>query len=1309
MKVGTELERYVLEEPLGSGGMGTVYRARHTVLGSIHAIKVLHTRKPESIERLRLEARAQARLDHPNILRVTDFLEVDDTHAIVMTYVAGGLDLHQLICSRPLRLDEVDTLGRGIIEGVIAAHAAGMLHRDLKPANVLIEAQGQTLVPLIADFGLVRDLGAGGPRLTSTGVAMGTPGYAAPEQIRGEQDLDERVDVFALGATLYELATGQQAFGGSDMLTVCNRLCLGQYTPLRVLRPELPEAMVDAIVGALLPSRRHRIPRARQLLEIWSRAPHTPGSAPPGAAEPHPPTPRGQAAPAATWGMPGLAPDTPPMHTPPMLPGVAVDPEPARASEAMAPTGLLTLVFTDVKGASRLWELMGPSFKDILGRHDRILRAALHQHGGYEVKTEGDAFMLAFAQAPDAVRFCLEVQEQLHQAAWPPALGTHLAAVDPVGLRADHRASGLQVRMGVHTGSPIHQLNPTTGRMDYVGTDVSRTAGLVSLAHSGQLLISEATWERIEGRLSGVVVADLGQHSLPGLVRPEHVRQLLAPSLSHRRFPSLGPGVLHGSNLQERSDAFVGRTEQLELLGQLLVGAETRLVSLVGPGGTGKTRLAEHFAIDRLPSFPGGAWFCDLSKAHDLAGIFSALGQALSVRLDQSDPATQLGHALASRGRVLILLDNFEQLVEHAASTVGAWLRDAPHARFLVTSRQPLDIAGERCVAVDPLPLDEALELFEARAREATPGFRLRDDDRPVLREVVRRLDGLSLAVELAAARVRIMSPTQLQARLSDRFRLLRGKRRGQSDRQQTLRATIDWSWQLLEPAVQQALAQCSVFHGSFDLDAAEAVVDLGDQPDAPWTEDLLQSLVHSSMLRVVEPRPGWLRFRMLESIREYAAQELDPATRAAASLRHARHYATLGAETHLQLLQIRAGLDERRRLSWELENLVAAVDAALTHGASDLAGGCALAAAEVFEMSGPFPVGAALVGRVLAGPPLAAGARMRLLRAQGWLLYQRGRIDEADPLLAAARELAHEAGDRGFLALVRMNQGAVSQQRGRDGGGLDDYTEALAIHREVGNRRGEGLVLCNLASLHHQQGNPEQSLADYREALDILREVDDRRSEGVVQVNLGSLLEDLGQVQPAWRHYQEALAIHREVDDRGAEGLALVNLGGWHQRQGRAERALAHFQEALGIHRELGEQSYESLVLINLGDLLLEQGALDEAEQRLRAAIELGDQTWRVVAGAARGSLALIRAQRGDLDEARALLKRGEAQLRGRHAIELGKLLCKRGEIALRSAEPTVARAALSEAETIASEVGAGPDSELGQAIDALRDGLAD
>ena len=513
---------------------------------------------------------------------------------------------------------------------------------------------------------------------------------------------------------------------------------------------------------------------------------------------------------------------------------------------------IAALLFTDIVDSTLTTQRLGDERALALWtEHDRRARDLLRRHNGREID-RADGFLLVFDSTADAARHALDYHAALADLGIAARAGLH---VGPVVLR---QASAGDVALGA---KPI----------EVEGLAKPIAARVMAMARGGQTLLSAAARQSLEGAGldAALQMRSHGHYRLKGIDEPVEIVELgtlphcsfTPPADADKSYRVVRSGDLWqpvrgiARHLPAERDAFVGRGPDLQAIARQF-DAGTRLVTLSGPGGTGKTRLAVRYGHAWLGDWPGGVWFCDLSEASTLDGIHHAASSALGVRLGAGDAAAQLAEAFACRGRCLVVLDNFEQLVEHAADTIGRWLDGAPEAAFLVTSRDRLNLAGEVVQPVEPLPLDgPAIDLFVLRARTQRPDFALDEVQRAVIAEVTSLLDGLPLAIELAAARIAVLSPAQLLLRLRDRFKVLTG--RSGAGRQATLRAAIDWSWNLLTAWEQSALEQCSVFEGGFTIAAAEAVVDLAPWPSSPPVIDAVQALVDKSLLRRWVPPSG--------------------------------------------------------------------------------------------------------------------------------------------------------------------------------------------------------------------------------------------------------------------------------------------------------------------------------------------------------------------------------------------------------------------------------------------------------------------
>jgi predicted ATPase/class 3 adenylate cyclase len=579
---------------------------------------------------------------------------------------------------------------------------------------------------------------------------------------------------------------------------------------------------------------------------------------------------------------------------------------------AELPSGTVTFLFSDLEGSTRLWEEHREAMRAALARHDQILRNAVEARGGQVVKSTGDGLHAVFTAADDAVAAAVDAQCGLSTESWG-------------------ETGELRVRMGLHTGTAERRGG------DYFGSTLNRAARLMAVAHGGQVVCSATTADLARDVLTSAEFQDLGEHRLRDLSRPERVFQVAHPGLE-RAFPPLRSLDSFTGNLPVQLTSFVGREDELAFVANALM--EARLVTLTGVGGVGKTRLALQVGAEVLPQFVDGVWLCDLAATNDA----ELLGQVIVAVLGaQPLPGRSLLESacdyLAGR-QALIILDNCEHVLDAAAGLAEAILRAAPDVRVLATSRELLGVAGERVVGVrslsvasestvDAIAACESVRLFADRAGATRSGFRLDGANAGSIVEICRRLDGLPLALELAAARVTSMGPGEIAGLLDDRFRLLTGGHRRGVERHQTLRATVEWSYALLDRRDRVVFDRLGVFAGSFDADAAAAVG--GDEDVTAWdVRDALDDLAAKSMVVLEDSSEGGTRFRLLETLRQYALERLDDTGAAEERRRcHAEHYARFAEEAGPGL----EGPDEvtwARRFDAELDNLRAAVAWAL-------------------------------------------------------------------------------------------------------------------------------------------------------------------------------------------------------------------------------------------------------------------------------------------------------------------------------------------------------------------------------------------
>ncbi len=580
------------------------------------------------------------------------------------------------------------------------------------------------------------------------------------------------------------------------------------------------------------------------------------------------------------------------------------------------PTGTVTFLFTDIQGSTPLWEYEPEKMAEALQMHNQVLRQTIAANGGVIFKTVGDAFQAAFATAPQALRAAIEGQRSLQSASW-------------------NDLGPLQVRMGLHTGEA--ELDP--GGDEYaVSHTKNRVARIMSVAYGGQILVSAETCELINHQLPhGVSLKDLGEQRLKGMAFLEHLYQVCIPGLA-QDFPSLETAIAHPNNLPELLTSFIGRQEEISEVSELLT--KHRLVTLTGSGGVGKTRLAVRVGKDALANFPDGVWMVELAMLGDPERVVLAAVQALGLREVSGVPIENVLSGYIRDKHLLLILDNCEHLLEACTQMADLLLKKCPHLTLLATSREILGVPGEAPFRVPSMPtpdpkhlpnLEEAahydaVHLFTERAEQAAPGFTLNEDNAVAVSTICRRLDGIPLAIELAAARTRVMAPQQVAARLDKVFRLLTGGSRSVLPRQQTLEAAISWSYTLLSEQERLALQRLSVFAGGWTLEAAEAVVG-GNAIQADEVLDLLTSLVDKSLINPVSVAGGINRYRMLEMVRQYAHERLlESGAGERVRDRHLVYYMELAeqAEPHLRG---KGMLDWLNRLEDEHENLRLALE----------------------------------------------------------------------------------------------------------------------------------------------------------------------------------------------------------------------------------------------------------------------------------------------------------------------------------------------------------------------------------------------
>jgi predicted ATPase/class 3 adenylate cyclase len=827
----------------------------------------------------------------------------------------------------------------------------------------------------------------------------------------------------------------------------------------------------------------------------------------------------------------------------------------------------VTFLFTDIQGSTELLRVLGPEFLLARDEHDRAIRAAIRHGGGIEIATEGDSFFAVFPTAVGAVAAAVAAQRAL------------AAASDVHGRR-------LEVRMGLHTGEG------TLGGDNYVGIDVHRAARIRAVGHGGQVLLSDATRALVESQLpEGVVLRDLGSHRLKDLPQPEDLHDLVIAGL-RADFPPLRAVGGRPTNLPTFLTRFIGRARDLADISDLL--ARERLVTFVGPGGTGKTRLAIEAARGLADRYPDGSWFVALEAVRDPALVLPSLASVLGVRDQPGRPiGVVLGEYLAPR-QTLLVLDNLEQVIE-AAPEIGALLGSAPQLAVLATSREPLNIDGERVYQVPPLDLpaepgvptaddlaaNEAVELFVERARAARLDFALSDANAPAIAAICRRLDGLPLAIELAASRINILSVDQIAARLDHRLALLATTRRDLPDRQRTLRGAIDWSYDLLAGPEQAFFRRLSVFSGGAELDAIQTVVDPDGALDTEALE-LASRLVDRSLLRMT-PIGDENRLDMLETIREYAAERLaeSPHEESETRGRHADYYRNF-AEASEGLLMSAKRDQILDRLDRELANFRAAIAWSVEAPHPETGLQIAVALREFWHVRNRIVEGRrALDGLLVA----TAGAdlpsiRFRALAVSGSLAAWHGDYERSLELFQEAVTSAKATGSRRQLAAATSGLGWATMGS-RPTFSRDCYEDAIAIARELDDGPLLFSALQGLTLVCIRLDDLASARKSVLESIRLGEALGERYNNALNHVALGQIDAREGNPASGKRLIADALRQLRDVGGHAGLSIALDSLATVILEQGEPQRGAILAAAADRLRRELGGGPNAAIVVV--------------------------------------------------------------------------------------------------------------------------------
>jgi predicted ATPase/class 3 adenylate cyclase len=834
---------------------------------------------------------------------------------------------------------------------------------------------------------------------------------------------------------------------------------------------------------------------------------------------------------------------------------------------AELPSGTVSLLFSDIEGSTALLSRLGPAYAEALEGQRKVLRTAWADHGGIELGTEGDSFMVVFPTAEDAVGAAVQAQRELAAFDWPGG-------------------EKVRVRMGVHTGTP------TVHDGGYVGMDVHRAARIAGAAHGGQVVLSSSTAELVGGCLpDGVALRNLGRHQLKDIAQPEHLYQLAIDGLPSQFPPIKTLGA--ASSLPRPATPLVGRDGELAELIALMSSPHVRLVTLTGPGGTGKTRLAIGVAERLRDGFPDGVYFVPLAAATTADVMWTSIGEVLDVPPEGRIPPGFFEH-VAHRS-ALFVLDNLEQ-VAGADEVVEQLLDAAPQVVVVATSRRPLHVLAEHEHPVPPLELPEqatvseaetsgAVQMFVQHARKVRPSFRITADNAADVVEVCRRLDGLPLAIELTATRSKLMSPKALLTRLGQALDLTATDKR--VSRQNTLRDTIAWSHDLLTPQQQMFFRRLAVFSGGADLDAIAAVITSDSDSADPF--DLVAELVDASLVTITETPDGEPRVGMLETIRTFALDQLTVSGELdEVRDRHTRHYVELAEQWRSQLLggEQRAARSQyetdhdnfREALTWTLRP---DKPSAAPVSEPDPAMRLCVALSLFWDIGGYWAEQRRWLERAIAHGGGSESAELaRCLTIRGWVAARLGDLDAAYESATASVDMWRRLDDNSRQPEALRTLAIIEADRGQPGVARATFEEALRVARAINDSEQVEDCLANFGLMEACEGNFERSLSMNNEAIAIARERGDSTAARLYEHNMACTMRMTGQVEDAQRHMRNSIPhILRDNEPAMLMVLAedyaavLCDLG-QHPRAVRLLGAAEAMRERLGVPRPGTQQA---------------------------------------------------------------------------------------------------------------------------------------
>ncbi len=862
------------------------------------------------------------------------------------------------------------------------------------------------------------------------------------------------------------------------------------------------------------------------------------------------------------------------------------------------PSGSVTFLFTGIEGSIKLSQEFPETYSEMLARHDEVLQNAVESNRGFVFKTAGEGFCCAFQNAEDAVTAAIDAQLNLHS--------------------ENRDEMEIKIRIGIHSGKS--EWNGT----DYMGyMTLARSARIMSAANEEQIIISNDAYELCCEKFNNVksknvTFRDLGERRLKDVIQPIRLFQIISPGL-REEFPPLKTLDARPNNLPVQLSSFIGREEEMKQIKELL--KQSRLLTIFGSGGAGKTRLAMQTGADMIDEFANGVFITELAEVSEPGLIIQTLMNSLGLKEEPGILPKEILTGYLKNLEILIIFDNCEHLVNECAELVTFLLRSCPGLKIITTSRESLNCPGEQTFRAPSLSLPdksefnipeklaqcEAVRLFTERALSVNPEFRITGENAQALAEICIRLDGIPLAIELAAARIKILTLQKICDRLDDRFKLLSGGKRTSLPRQQTLKALIDWSYDLLTENEKLLWRRLSVFTGGWTLESAEEIFSDSNISEEEII-DLLSQLADKS---VIIYNSETNRYLMLESLKQYGAEKLkDAGEEKKYRSKHLNYFTEFSREAELKLKgnELHIWLD---KLESDHGNLQSAISWAAGEGDKEEGAQLAGQLAGFWEIHGHNTTGILLLESILESikgneQNISKKSSAKVLMSIGILARNLGNFEKSKTCLKESLEISRGTGDKQSVAGSLINLGIVESDQGFYNNALKLYEESLDLGREINDKRSIADSLINMGTAAYHLGNFKLAQDYLEESLSLRRDTGYKQGTAMCLNNLGSLALRQGNLEKGVKLYSESLAIAREIGDKTGIAMGLNNLAGLSSVQENYELAQSYLEESLSLFRGIGDRLGTVMILNNLGMLECSYKNYDKAIELFSGSIKL-------------------------------------------------------------------------------------------------------